>query len=551
MRRREVPIPRLPFEATHRRLLAGAALAVFLALALAPASIWAAPPTVIANVKLPSARAHSAAVAAGDAVYIFGGETSSGDTGQTLRFDSASSTLATRAAVLNPPLHGVAAGWDGHHVYLFGGSTDTCTGGIACPKDAIQRYDPSSDAVTTRSSKLPVAADGLAGVWTGRYFFLFGPTTTDPAGAKIVRYDPVKDLVYTTGYALPDHRRLAAAVWDGTNAYVFGGNDNGVGKKTILKFNPTTGQVATVSDTLPTERHAMGALWDGRYAYLLGGFDQTTPDLEGVGVVGELDEIVRFDPGSGDAALLTDRLPAPRSSAPAATTGSKGYLFGGFSGGYSDQILSYAVQASTPPRASLDVTSDGRTISVDARASTDAETSIATYLWDWGDQTNPSTASHDTHTYAGDGPYTLRLYVTDSTGLASGASRTISFGDGQGSGGTTTTTGSSTTTTTSGTTTTTRSGTTTSGSATTTTRSGTTTSGTRTSTTGSQDLEDEAGDGPTTTSPAPSTMGGHSGSASWTSIQDQDKDASPLPTIGAVGVLAAMVGISAMRRTRR
>ncbi|WP_312674309.1 PKD domain-containing protein [Microbacterium sp.] len=71
--------------------------------------------------------------------------------------------------------------------------------------------------------------------------------------------------------------------------------------------------------------------------------------------------------------------------------------------------------ANTPPTASFTLSASGLTVSADASASTDADGTIRSYRWDWGDGTTGEGAS-TTHTYATPGTRTVTLTVTDDVG---------------------------------------------------------------------------------------------------------------------------------------
>jgi PKD repeat protein len=95
---------------------------------------------------------------------------------------------------------------------------------------------------------------------------------------------------------------------------------------------------------------------------------------------------------------------------------------------------SVTVLADAPPAAALTVTPSAGFaplgVSADASSSTDADaTPIATYTFDWGDGTavtGPQVGATAPHTYASSGSYTTKVTVTDTGGLTSSATRTVS-----------------------------------------------------------------------------------------------------------------------------
>lgn len=76
------------------------------------------------------------------------------------------------------------------------------------------------------------------------------------------------------------------------------------------------------------------------------------------------------------------------------------------------------------PTASFTADKDGLTVGLDASASGDADGTIASYAWDFGDGATSSQVA-PTHTYAGEGTYTVSLTVTDDLGASATSTRTL------------------------------------------------------------------------------------------------------------------------------
>jgi PKD repeat protein len=78
-----------------------------------------------------------------------------------------------------------------------------------------------------------------------------------------------------------------------------------------------------------------------------------------------------------------------------------------------------------PPTAAFSSSMIGRTLTVNAAASTD-DIGIVSYRWNWGDtQTDTETVSTKTHTYTAAGTYTVTLTVSDLQGLTATATDSV------------------------------------------------------------------------------------------------------------------------------
>jgi PKD repeat protein len=83
-----------------------------------------------------------------------------------------------------------------------------------------------------------------------------------------------------------------------------------------------------------------------------------------------------------------------------------------------------APAANQLPVASFTAQSVGLAVEVDASASTDADGTIASYAWDFGDGSRGSGPT-DTHVYPRPGTYTIVLTVTDDRGAEASEARTV------------------------------------------------------------------------------------------------------------------------------
>lgn len=82
--------------------------------------------------------------------------------------------------------------------------------------------------------------------------------------------------------------------------------------------------------------------------------------------------------------------------------------------------------ANIAPTASFTSSPSGLSVAFDAAASSDADGTISSYDWDFGDGTAHGTGVAPTHTYAAAGSYTIALIVTDNRGGSNSATATVS-----------------------------------------------------------------------------------------------------------------------------
>jgi len=80
--------------------------------------------------------------------------------------------------------------------------------------------------------------------------------------------------------------------------------------------------------------------------------------------------------------------------------------------------------ANQPPTASFTVGADGLAVSVDGRASSDPDGTIAAYAWTFGDG-GTATGATAGHSYAAAGTYTITLKVTDNAGATATTTRQV------------------------------------------------------------------------------------------------------------------------------
>lgn len=89
--------------------------------------------------------------------------------------------------------------------------------------------------------------------------------------------------------------------------------------------------------------------------------------------------------------------------------------------------ITIAGSGNASPVPSFTTSISDHTVSVDGRASTDSDGTIASYVWTWGDGQSGS-GSTATHAYAADGTYTITLTVTDDDGASAATTKSVTVG---------------------------------------------------------------------------------------------------------------------------
>lgn len=183
----------------------------------------------VSSAKLPSPRAHAAAIWDGTRAYVFGGRYGWGDLDEIVRYDPETQTAQTLPVRLPSPLSGMSAIWDGRYVYLFGGFTNISTERVT---DQILRFDPTTETIEVLPVRLPYAVGESFAIWTGYEAIIYGGwAATEPYCLSCFSYDETGSIMYfgpsdmrvavMAGEIVP--RLGLTGYWDGTVGRVMGG----------------------------------------------------------------------------------------------------------------------------------------------------------------------------------------------------------------------------------------------------------------------------------------------------------------------------------------
>lgn len=224
--------------------------------------------------------------------------------------------------------------WSGTHLFVLGGA------GPSGALDDIVRIDPATGEVRTMGAKLPTPRSYVTGAFANGKAYAFGGCN-DASQCRvaptreIVEYDPATDTARVMPQLLPSGRVSAAAVWSGTHVYLFGGDTNGPtgcpNVNEIVRFDPATGEVRVMPTTIPGGLLASAGVWDGRRALLFGG----------LGSCAVRDTILAYDPATGSLSTLATRLPEPRYWPSAVSIDGIAYVFAGWSSTFLNDVLRF------------------------------------------------------------------------------------------------------------------------------------------------------------------------------------------------------------------
>lgn len=229
------------------------------------------------------------------------------------------------------PRESMSAVFDGTNIYGFGGSEGSN------PLNTL-RYSPGENLVSVMTSKFPFAGYGTSAVWDGKRAYIFGGRSSSGSQDTIVRYDPAKDEIRVMSARLPSRRAYTSAVWDGNFAYVFGGlSGANVPLADVVRYDPSTDEAVVLPSNLPSARYGTSAVWAGQAAYVFGGYGGPTSPPS----YSYLDQIVRFDPGTGSISAMNGFIPNGGTGTSAAWIGNRAYVSGGFNGTWSGRISSF------------------------------------------------------------------------------------------------------------------------------------------------------------------------------------------------------------------
>lgn len=299
-------------------------------------------------------------------IYLFGGDSYSGDVNTIEVLDTRSGILTTLTATLPEASHGPVCAV-GAYVYMIGRGANN---------NQIWRFDSSTETITILSQTLTIGRVGLGSAAVGTNIYLFGGYANSTYYNTIQKYDTLTGDISVISAVIPQGLQGITCVAVGTDIYLFGGNGTGSSNKnTIYKFDTVTETIITLPTALLQSGNSLTCQATDTAVYIFGGlgsrkiykFDLQTegieelsillrPDASGYGIgCAKVDNFIYLfggyssanygDSGFGyliskfDTQTETVNYPAvllnPASGIGCTSVGNTVYMFGGLVGAYS------------------------------------------------------------------------------------------------------------------------------------------------------------------------------------------------------------------------
>ncbi len=282
---------------------------------------------------------HNIAAAVGKKIYLFGGVTYPLDNTTAMDiiqvYDIETNTAECLEAKI--PLEGgfchTAAMAYGTKIYLFGGVTYNSLDNVYL--NTVYRFDTEDHSFTQLSCTFSYNCAYMACASVGKKIYLFGGRDSDITSMNTVfEFDAeYETLMKMDGLTLSERCFDSVAVTVGTKIYLFGGRKKGSSKWTyynnIWIFDTEARTVAPSATVLPTNVFSMAAAAYGTKIYLFGGRQQSPEDSTSTEVI---KRILVFDTETQELTEFSEILPSNLAGAPFETVGNKTYLLGGYYG---------------------------------------------------------------------------------------------------------------------------------------------------------------------------------------------------------------------------
>ena len=285
-------------------------------------------------------------------IYCFGGTVKPSDnkpqTDLIVRYDPAADTVTSLAVTLPTIRDGLSCVEDSstNKIYCFGGYWQEyvctqwepwgCASGYVSSYylNDILEFDPVSETISTKATKLPTGIDGLSCVEdssTHKIYCFGGASYGSTDRNQILEYDPKTDVLTILSTVLPSERTIFSCVEDSSThkIYCFGGYNDSGSLNEIIEYDPATDQITTKSATFPVGIYWLSCVEDSssHKIYCFAGY---TSDNE-IFNTNYLDRIFEYDPIADTLTLMDATFPRGRFALSCVenSAANRIYCFGG------------------------------------------------------------------------------------------------------------------------------------------------------------------------------------------------------------------------------
>ena len=232
-----------------------------------PAAAQKATSRWIASPALPQPLSQMAACSFENNLYLIGGKTRQGTSGQTLRFNPSAGRWIS-AAAKPTPVSSAQAAVIGEKIFVPGGRLAN-----GRPSDILEIYDLRKN-IWSPGANLPAARSDYALAASEGKLFLFGGWDGQTFSSDVYSYDPQSDSWSKRSPAPGKFGQAAAAVLE-NRIYLMGGTDGRQALTGTWVYYPerdlSQGSPWDTLAPLPTGRYGMGAASLVNGIYILGG----------------------------------------------------------------------------------------------------------------------------------------------------------------------------------------------------------------------------------------------------------------------------------------
>lgn len=222
-----------------------------------------------------------------------------------------------------------AAVWTGREILIFGGAISK--NGNYIPTDQILSFNPETHKLLVLNTSLPYPTTDIAAVWNGEKVYLFLREEVEEGREEVYVFIPENGTIIKLNVSFPEGFEhpgggVHSIVWSKGGAYFFYGSG-------IARFDPENRSFDWLNVRILNQSWVRAVAVTDEGIFALGG---------SAGISKPVNEIIRFNPETGEVCEMESKLPTPRGQSVAVWDGNYIYIFGGYTkNGYANEVLRY------------------------------------------------------------------------------------------------------------------------------------------------------------------------------------------------------------------